>query len=84
MENKQQTAVIWLQQGLETILTYEQQMQAIGLFVQAADMEKEQIKEAYNEGYRNGEHDAEGNDFIKMDISKFGNSENYYNETYGE
>ena len=41
-----QTAVEWLQEALEnTILTKEQVMQTIGLFEQAKDMEKEQLKQ---------------------------------------
>ena len=36
------TAVEWLQAGLESIMTHEQQMQAIGLFKQAKAMEREQ------------------------------------------
>jgi hypothetical protein len=43
-----QTAVEWLQQALEdTILTHEQIMQTVGLFEQAKEMEKEQIKDAF-------------------------------------
>ena len=37
------TAVEWLQSGLELIMSHEEQMQAIGLFEQAKEMEKEQI-----------------------------------------
>lgn len=40
-----QTTVEWLQAGLESIMTHEQQMQAIGLFEQAKDMEKKQIED---------------------------------------
>lgn len=40
------TAVEWLQEALEdTILTKEQVMQTIGLFEQAKDMEKGQLKQ---------------------------------------
>lgn len=40
------TAIEWLQEALEnTILTKEQVMQTIGLFEQAKDMEKEQLKQ---------------------------------------
>lgn len=34
-----ETPIQWLQKGLETILTHEQQMQSIGLFEQAKEME---------------------------------------------
>jgi hypothetical protein len=80
MENKKQTAVIWLQQGLETILTHEQQMQAIGLFVQAADMEKEQIMDAYSRG-ADDEYDLDWNPFDERNSV---DCKQYYNETYGE
>ena len=41
------TAVEWLQEALEdTILTHEQIMQTIGLFEQAKEMEKQQMKMA--------------------------------------
>lgn len=76
-----QTAVEWLEDQIFKDSKYV----AIDLFhaiEEAKEMEKQQIKEAYDEGYRNGENDAEGNDFVKMDISMFGNSENYFNETY--
>lgn len=33
-----ETPIEWLQKGLETILTHEQQMQSIGLFEQAKEM----------------------------------------------
>jgi hypothetical protein len=47
---KKQTAVEWLQEPLENILTHEQQMQVIGLFHQALAMERDQIIEAYRDG----------------------------------
>ena len=42
--NKQQLVTEWLQEGLDVILTHEQQMQCIGLFEQAKDMEEQQAK----------------------------------------
>jgi len=59
-----QTAVEWLQEPLEHILTHEQQMQVIGLFQQAKAMEKEQIVDAFDNGaeewtpieYSDGQH----------------------------
>ena len=68
---KKQTAVIWLQEALEqTILTPEQIMQTIGLFVQALEMEKEQIIDAWKNG--DGEFDKASDSL----------SELYYKETY--
>lgn len=36
------TAVEWLQSGLELIMSHEEQMQAIGLFEQAKEMEEQE------------------------------------------
>ena len=43
------TAVEWLQSGLELIMSHEEQMQAIGLFEQAKEIEKEQMLNAFQE-----------------------------------
>jgi hypothetical protein len=73
---KKQTAVEWLQESLENILTHEQQMQVIGLFHQAKAMEREQIIEAY----RNGRTDQQTR------VPKFYNRSSaiYYTSTYGQ
>jgi HEPN domain-containing protein len=69
-----QTAVEWLQQALEdTILDYEQIMQTIGLFEQAKEMEKEQIIDAWRDGWLN---DYEYDEDVKN------SAEHYYNETF--
>ena len=68
------TAVEWLQQALEdTILDYEQIMQTIGLFEQAKEMEKEQIIDAWRDGWLN---DYEYDEDVKN------SAEHYYNETF--
>jgi len=64
---KKQTAVQWLQEVLS--LTFEQEMQFEGLFQQAKEMEKEQIKEANVVGINCGLYD-------------YRNSEQYFNKTY--
>jgi hypothetical protein len=48
MKNK--TAVEWLEEPLLNILTHQQQMQLIGLFQQAKELEREQIINAYDAG----------------------------------
>jgi hypothetical protein len=70
--NKQQTVVHWLQEALEgTILTQDQTMQVIGLFMQADEMFKEQIMAAYS---NNGWNDDD----------PMADAEKYYNETYNQ
>jgi hypothetical protein len=51
------------------------------LVFKAKEMERLQIKEAFNEGYR----DAECDNDVKSDkdVSFYSNSENYYELTYG-
>ena len=69
-----QTAVEWLQQALEdTILTHEQIMQTIGLFEQAKEMEKEQIRTillSYQEE-RNGRTDGAENYWEPYEVDDF-------------
>jgi hypothetical protein len=70
--NKQQTVVHWLQEALEgTILTQDQTMQVIGLFMQADEMFKEQIMAAYS---NNGWNDDD----------PMADAEKYYNETFNK
>ena len=77
MDAKKQTAVEWLQEPLENILTHEQQMQVIGLFHQAKAMEKEQIKDAFEQGENNSV------DYFVPE-HRIKESAQYYNETYGQ
>ena len=64
-----QTAVEWLQESLLNTLTHQQQMQVEGLFQQAKAMEKEQIEEAYVDGFLDG-----GENIYNIGI--------YYNKKY--
>lgn len=50
------------------------------LFEQAIAKERQQIEQAYNQGYREAEIDN-GAD-IRDDISDYGNASNYFNQTY--
>jgi hypothetical protein len=70
---KNQTAVEWLQEPLENILTHEQQMQVIGLFHQALAMEKQQIIDSFVECWK--ENMPEGYECKQS-------AEYYYNKTF--
>jgi hypothetical protein len=63
-----QTAVEFLQEALSIHFTHEQEMQFIGLFNQALEMEKQQIMDATCFG-----------EYINDDKEI---AERYYNETY--
>jgi hypothetical protein len=68
MSNNKQSSIEWLQWALEhTILTQERIMQTIGLFEQAKEMHKEEIKESWEDG---------------KDSFSTRNAEQYYNETF--
>lgn len=83
MENKKSlTAVEWLEQEFIALQNYG--INELGLFAKAKALEKEQIKEGYNQGYRDGESDAVDIHFVNMDVSMFANAENYYDETYNK
>lgn len=45
------------------------------------EIEKKQIKDSFNAGYRNGEEDANTKNNHK-DISEFANADYYYNDTF--
>ena len=80
MSNKKQTAVEYLIQRLGEYFPYH--IGGIEMFVkQAKQIEKEQIKNAFNEGFRQGEL-TEIPEVNKIkDIFLFNDSENYYTET---
>jgi hypothetical protein len=62
-----QTAVEWLVTHINLGLTYEQEVIFEGLFEQAKEMEKEQIKDAWYNSLTKGDYNS---------------ADEYYNETY--
>ena len=72
MENK--TAVEWLKSKVLYIVPSSQKDDLLRLFEQAEQMEKEQIKEAYNAGYQ----DAQCNHV--NDAENYINEQNYLND----
>jgi nitric oxide reductase large subunit len=81
-----QTAVEWLinelhrkQNGCGSKLSFNQ------IFDKAKEMEKEQVKLAFNQGYRESEIDNKGSIIVNtgLDITDYKDSENYYTQTYG-
>jgi hypothetical protein len=58
-----------------------------GIVEQGKEMEKQQIKDAYNHGYRSGEIDSQGfseMELLHHDVSEFENANNYYKETFNK
>ncbi len=52
-----------------------------GILEEIIDMHKQQVKEAYNQGYRDAQID--GPEFNRcLDVSNFEDAEQYYNNTY--
>ena len=68
-----QTAVQWLVEQICGDHTSEWQKQ----IDQAKEMEKEQIKDAWDDGYDKGTRDR-----IEKILNPVGNAEQYYNETF--
>ena len=66
---KKQTAVQWLQESLLLHLTFQQEMQFEGLFQQALEIEKEQIKDANVVG-------------VNCGLYSYRSAEQYFNKTY--
>jgi hypothetical protein len=70
---KKQTAVEWL---FAEYINPKNQTSMASLFLEALQMEKEQIKDAYKEGA--GDIEVQYKDLGEI------HSEQYYNETYGQ
>jgi len=70
METKKQTAVEWLQEAMSKKLSSEIGPYFLDLFENAKAMEKEQILNAYGEGFSNGNR------------INFRNRNEYYTSTY--
>ncbi len=83
--NKQQTAVEWLIDSIKInqvsdVPTIERIYKYAAIVREAKQMDKEQIKAAYNKGYQDGEIDSL--DAKDGDVQSFDDAENYYTETY--
>jgi hypothetical protein len=81
--NKQQTAVEWLVEQIESgkiEIVYSDKIHSIKcipeIIQQAKELEKQQIKDACQQGF------YDGLDMAKTKKSKFKSSEQYYNETF--
>ena len=75
---EKQTAVEQLQEWLNSHLSHDQQMQFEGLFQQALETEKQQIEEAYNQGWLQSNIEY----LPKRSRKIFSDSEQYYQETF--
>lgn len=89
--SKQQTSVDWLiEQLIKRDKDFNPSSFAIQIYFessrnlveQAKQMEKEQIKSSYNQGYRDADCDCYKS--VGADVAKFEDSEKYYNETFGK
>jgi hypothetical protein len=85
-QSKKKTAIEWLESEINKYIDYyEGKRNAMpyslthlqNAILQAKQMEKEQIKEAYNHGWDDREYEVE--DSWKKDAD-----EKYFNETYGQ
>jgi hypothetical protein len=83
MSNKQQTAVEWFAEQIESgkiEIVYSDKIHSIKcipeIIQQAKEMEKQQIIDACQQGF------YDGLDMAKTKKSKFKSAEQYYNETY--
>jgi hypothetical protein len=76
----QKTAVDWLFEQIPVEWTSTRY--AYDAYKQAKQMQKQQIKDAYNQAYREVEEDCCKE--VGPDIANFANAEDYYNETFGK
>jgi hypothetical protein len=68
---------------LEKLIPSGNQLAIGAIFAQAKEIEKKQIMDAYNQGYRDCEVDL--NDYsMNEDIAEFTDAEQYFKQTYGD
>ena len=85
---KQETALDWFiekigyQKDGEWYIGIKEDVNIQHWVDQVRQMQKEQIKAAYNKGYQDGEIDSL--DAKDGDVEFFEDAEQYYNKTYGE
>jgi hypothetical protein len=76
----EQTAVDWLFEQIPIEWTFSKwEYEA---YQRAKQIEKEQIKLAFNQGYRDAENDF--CESVGTDVAECANAENYYKETFGK
>lgn len=85
MIDKKQSSIDWLISQLDKyyVLSFDD-LKNNEAVQQAKSMHKEEIEQTYNQGYRDGEHDASNIPLSIGDISEYNNAIDYYNETYGK
>lgn len=83
MQNKKQTILQdlkwFISDGLDN---YDESIKISEIWIKINKLfekEKEQIKDAYNQGYRDGEIQEYNSE---NDVSEFDDAENYYNNTF--
>jgi flagellar biosynthesis/type III secretory pathway protein FliH len=81
--NKQSSSVDYLVSSLLEYIHEAHHLEILEFYEKSKAMHKEETKEAYNQGYRDGENDAYNIPLSIGDISEYNNAENYYNETFG-
>lgn len=75
------TAVEWLYKWFND--NYESTIQqSLNSFNMAKKLEKQEIKDAYNQGYREGLEDCGNVWMTDKDVSECSNAEIYYNEIF--
>ena len=80
---QQITAISWLYIKICTTPDNELDQNISVLFSKAKQMHKQEIKDAYNQGYRDGEIDAPSS-HNEVDISEYTDAESYYNKTFNK
>jgi len=90
MNNKKQSSVEWLINQLQKskdwhrVLNEISQMSSarVDIIEQAKAMHKDETKDAYNQGYRDGETTT-GSPISRVDISEFNDADIYFENTFG-
>jgi hypothetical protein len=77
------TSIEFLRKSLPSLFGHDDNNFYTKLFDKANKMHKQEIKDTYNQGYRDGLEDYYLKDEFN-DVSEHSNAENYYNETFNK
>jgi hypothetical protein len=78
------TSIEFLRKSLPSLFEQFDNSFYTKLFDKADEMHKQEIKDAYNQGYREGLEDVGSCWLTDKDVAECSNAENYYNENFNK
>jgi hypothetical protein len=78
------SSIEFLRKNLPSLFEYDENNFYTKLFDEADISHKKEVKDAYNQGYREGLEDVGSCWLSDKDVAECSNAENYYNENFNK